>query len=289
MENEYVEKIHKVIGYIQKNTDKQLSIKALANIAGFSQYYFHRIFSAYVGEPLSTFVKRQRLEKSAQKLIYTDITITDAALSVGYETPSAYTKAFKQFFGINPSEYKTEKNCVLKSERDKKYHNYLKGLVMKHFVEIREIQDEKVYYARKIGPYEKSGPEAFNELKKFIIKNNLYMPDVNPKVKLIGLSHDDPAVTEADKCKFDACITVTKDVLFDNNVNIQTIKGGKYAVFLHKGPYNEVVPVYHAICGEWLPNNNYKLRDLPLLEVYLNNPDNTKPEDLLTEIYLPIE
>lgn len=284
-----MEKIHQVIRYIQENTDKQLSIKELANMVGFSQYYFHRIFSAYVGEPLSTFVKRHRLEKSAQKLLYTDINIIDAALSAGYETPSSYTKAFKRFFGINPSEYKTEKNHVIKSERDKKYHNYLKGLVMKHFVEIREIEDEKVYYVRKIGPYQESGPQAYNELKKFIMKNKLEMSDVNPKVKLIGLSHDDPWVTEADKCRFDACITVTKDVPLDKNVNIQNIKGGKYAVFLHKGPYNEVGPVYQAICGEWLPNNNYKLRDLPLLEVYLNNPDNTKPEDLLTEIYLPIE
>lgn len=289
MNNEYVKKIHKVIDYIQKNTDTQLSVKELADIAGFSQYYFHRIFSAYIGEPLSTFVKRIRLEKSAQKLIYSNTNITDVALSAGYETPSAYTKAFKQFFGTNPSDYKVANSFVLDIERDSEYHNKLKEIIMKDFVEIRTLEDEKVYYVRKTGTYQKSACEAYAELGAFAKKNKLEHPMNNPKVKMYGICHDDPCVTPEDKCRFDAALTLTKEVPLEGNVNIQTVTGGKYAVFMHKGSYKDIGPVYHAICGEWIPSNNYKTRDLPMFEVYLNEPENTKEEDLLTEIYLPIE
>lgn len=289
LNNEYVEKIHKVIDYIDKNTDSQLSVKELADIAGFSQYYFHRIFSAYIGEPLSTFVKRIRLEKSAQMLIYTNASITDAALSCGYETPSAYTKAFKQFFGTSPSDYKIAKNYVLTMERNNQYHNKLKETIMKDFLEIRTIEDEKVYYVRKNGHYHTSACESYKELKAFIKKHDLDLPEKNPKVKMYGIAYDDPCITENEKCRFDGCITITKDVPLEGNVNIETISGGKYAVFLHKGSYKDIGALYHAICGEWIPNNNYKTREVPMFEVYLNSPEEAKEEDLLTEIYLPIE
>lgn len=289
MNNEYVEKIHSVINYIDQNTDNQISIKELADIAGFSQYYFHRIFSSYIGEPLSMFVKRIRLEKSAQKLIYTNTNITEVALSAGYETPSAYTKAFKQIFGVNPSEYKIAKSFVLQMERNNEYRDKLKETLMADFTGIKTIEDEKVYYVRKLGNYQKSAKEAYAELREFIRKNNLDTPLTNPMVKVLGISHDDPIVTDEDKCRFDACISLIKEYPLEGNVGIQTVKGGKYAIFLHKGPYSELSDVYRAICGEWIPNNNYKVRDLPIFEVYLNDCCVTKPEDLLTEIYLPLE
>lgn len=289
MNNEYVEKIHRVIDYIDKNPDDQLSLKELANMAGFSQYYFHRIFSAYVGETLSNFVKRIRLEKSAQILIYTNISITEVALSCGYETPSAYARAFRKFFGSNPSDYKLAKNYVSNMERNNAYHNMLKEIVMENFIEIREVEDQKVYYVRKTGFYKTIGFEGFDILFKFLRQKGIDTPDKNPNVKMIGICHDDPYVTDINNCRFDACITFTKDIKPEGEVGIQTLTGGKYAVFLHKGPYGEFGPVYQAICGEWIPNNSYKIRDLPMMEIYLNSPANTSPEDLLTEIYLPVE
>lgn len=82
---------------------------------------------------------------------------------------------------------------------------------------------------------------------------------------------------------------MTKKVPIEGNVNLKTIKGGKYAVFIHKGPYQNLAPLFHLICSEWLPNSDYKARDLPMFQVYLNDCQKTQPEDLLTEIYLPLE
>ncbi len=160
---------------------------------------------------------------------------------------------------------------------------------MKHFVEIRDIKDEEVYYVRKFGHYNETAPLAFSELCLFVKNHNMALPDVNSNIKLIGIAHDNPCIKEDKKCRFDFCITVTKVVPLEGDVNLQTIRGGKYAVFIHKGPYQNLAPLFHAICEDWLPNSNYKKRDLPMFQVYLNDWQKVKPEDLLAEIYLPIE
>lgn len=160
---------------------------------------------------------------------------------------------------------------------------------MENFLEIRKIEDEKVYYVRKTGPYEITARSAFIELFDFVAKNKLETPSKKNKVKVLGVSYDDPLMTSLKECRFDACITVSKKVPLKNSVKIQTVKGGKFAVFLHKGPYEKLGSIYQAIYGEWLPTSNFKIRDLTMLEIYLNDPRFTEPQNLLTEIYLPVE
>ncbi|HHN64634.1 MAG TPA: GyrI-like domain-containing protein [Nitrospirae bacterium] len=71
---------------------------------------------------------------------------------------------------------------------------------------------------------------------------------------------------------------------------MQTIPGGRYAVFLHKGPYDRFDETYNMIFSKWLPQSGERLRDVPSFEVYLNrDPRRTKPENLRTEIWVPIE
>ncbi len=290
--NRYIEKIHKVIDYISENTNKQISVKELADLAGFSQYHFHRIFTAYTGEPLSSFVKRVRLEKSASCLIYADTNITEVALTYGYDTPSAYTKAFKQLFGVNPSKYKTIKSNIIAVEKESEEHNQRRRIIMENFIGIKDLGNLKVISVRKTGKYSDSANEAWNSLCKFAYSKSVGQSDkiITPESKFIGIGYDNPCVTAEENLRYEACITVDKDIQTEGEVFKNEIPGGKYAVFLHKGPYDSLMQTYNAIFTEWLPNNPYKLRDLPCFEMYLNrNPKMTKPENLRTEIYIPLE
>lgn len=286
MNKDYLEAVHKVVDFIHKNMDKKLTLKDLSDVAGFSQFHFHRIFSAHTGEPLSTFIKRLKLEKSASQLAYTNANITEIALSYGYETPSAYTKAFKQMFGVNPSEYKIRKNYVFKIENNKEYYSKLRNIIMENFVGIKELQDLNVISVRKTGKYSDAAHLAWSELCKYAYSNKIQ----NYDSKMIGISYDNPSITAEEKLRYDACITVDKKVITEGNVFNNQIQGGKYAVFLHKGAYENLFETYSAIFTQWLPESGHKLRDLPIFEMYLNkNPERTKPENLRTEIYVPIE
>lgn len=160
---------------------------------------------------------------------------------------------------------------------------------MKNFVEVRTLKDDRVYYVRKSGSYYISAPQAHLELKRFIIKHNLDLPGKNKKVKIYGIPYDNPCITPNEECRFDACITVSKKVPVEKNINIQTIQGGKYAVFLHKGSCDTIGSLYHSVYRIWLPENSYNLRNLPAFQVYLNSPEKVELDNLLTEVYFPIE
>ena len=67
--DEYIFRVNRVIDYIETNIDKDLSLEDLARIANFSQFHFHRIFRAIVGETLNRFIQRMRVEKAATQLM----------------------------------------------------------------------------------------------------------------------------------------------------------------------------------------------------------------------------
>lgn len=112
--NEYVRRIHKVQDYIESNIDSSLSIEELADVAGFSKYHFHRIFKGIVDELLSRYVNRLKLERATNLLTYRlDMTITDIAYHFGFTDPAVFSRTFKNYYGVSPSQYRNHnsKNC----------------------------------------------------------------------------------------------------------------------------------------------------------------------------------
>jgi AraC family transcriptional regulator len=101
--------------------------------------------------------------------------------------------------------------------------------------------------------------------------------------------HDDPEVTPPDKVRYDACLVVDAPLKPEGDVGVQEISGGDYATATHQGPYEKLGETYARLCGEWLPGSGRELRSAPSLEIYRNSPMNTAPENLLTDVYLPLE
>lgn len=163
---------------------------------------------------------------------------------------------------------------------------------MKKFIGIREIKDLKIISVVKTGAYKDSSCEAWAILCKFAYSNSVGKKDkmITPESKFIGISYDNPKTTPEDKLRYGACITVDKDVEVQGEIVKGVISGGKYAVFLHKGSYDYLKDTYNAIFQDWLPSSGHKLREVPCFEQYLNrDPRRTKPENLKTEIHIPIE
>jgi AraC family transcriptional regulator len=103
---DYDERIHDVQKYVCEHTDEELNREVLAAVAGFSVPHFHRIFTAHVGENIASYVRRVRLERAGRKLRMGAVDITEVALAAGYDTHAAFSKAFKQHFGLSPSEFR---------------------------------------------------------------------------------------------------------------------------------------------------------------------------------------
>ncbi len=106
---------------------------------------------------------------------------------------------------------------------------------------------------------------------------------------MIGVSYDDPEVTAPENIRYDACITVDDTIEPEGEVNIQEIPGGDYAVATHKGPFSKLIESYSKLYGEWAPRSGRVVKQTACFEIYRNDPDKTPPEELLTDIYIPLE
>ena len=284
--NDHRERLNRVLVHIQENIDRPMALEPLAAVANFSPFHFHRIFAAHVGETLSGHIRRVRLERAAQKLRLPAMPITEIALSAGYETPAAFTNAFRKHFGMNPTEYKKTRQKELLSVSKHLVNSTHKKEAITVKPEITTLSEQKVLFVRKTGPYSKAAEESWSVLMKFAYSRRLIGKDT----KCIGIPHDSPDITPGDKIRYDACITMRETVTPEGEVGIQTIAGGRYAVFVHKGPYTTFDRTYDHIMARWYPESGENLRDLPCFEVYLNrDPRRTKPENLRTEIHVPIE
>lgn len=104
MENKNL--IDKAIGFIQKNPKDNLSLQSIADNAGFSLTYFDAIFRQYTGYSPVEYSRIYKLTRSALELRRTQKNVLEIALDFGYASPESFTRAFKNFYSITPSEYR---------------------------------------------------------------------------------------------------------------------------------------------------------------------------------------
>ncbi len=290
----YEERITRVLLHIQRHIDEPLELERLARVAHFSPFHFHRIFTRLVGETVAEHVRRLRLERAAARLKYTRDPVTRIAFDSGYETHESFLRAFRTLFGEVPSAYRRRRQPA--AVRDGKSN------IRRHVAHIREsiqqiqlggsnmearlenIPAMRLAFVRHTGPY--SGCKgAWEKLMAWAGPRGL----VGPQTVCLGICHDDPAVTPQDKLRYDACITVGPDVTPGGEVGITEAGGGRFAVAIHRGPYDNLGDTWTALCAEWIPANNLVPRMAPCFEIYRNDAADTPAADLITEVCEPVE
>src|SRR5262252_10707138 len=99
--------MHRVIEAIDGRLDQPLDLASLAAVAHFSPYHFHRVFAAWTGETLGDYLRRRRVEQAASRLAaQPKLSVLQVALSVGFGSGEAFTRAFKAHFGCAPSVWR---------------------------------------------------------------------------------------------------------------------------------------------------------------------------------------
>lgn len=277
---EYHKQINIIVEYICNHLDEAIDTGLLAEMSGFSPWHFHRIMKAFLGEPIGAFILRKRLETAARLLRYTDLPITDIAYHIGYETPSSLSKQFRQFYDISPNGFRNNKNYVIMKPEQINPNLCIDGPTVK------TLSPQPVIYIRLSGAYMNNDYcAAWKKLWSFVQEQKLFCPNMQH----LCVYHDDPKVTEPDKLHTDVCLTLDHLPTPKGEIGTKTIEGGKYAIFKYQGPYNNLGAVYDMIYSQLLPANGYRIGTSSGYENYLNNPGDTAPENLLTEIFIPIE
>jgi AraC family transcriptional regulator len=235
---------------------------------------------AYTGEPVGVYIIRVRVETAAKLLRYSEMSVGEIAYRVGYDTPSSLSKVFRMFYSISPIEYRNNKNYTIMKPVQLNENLNLKA------PKILTLEPKQAIYLKLTGNYQTldfSG--AWNRLWQFVKENKLF----SAGIEHIAIYHDDPKVTEESKLRTDVCLVLPRKAEPKGEIGVKTIEGGKYAMFLYTGSYEHLGAVYDTIYAKWLPESGQKLRDCHCFEKYINNPGNTPPEKLKTEIYVPVE
>src|SRR5712672_3149828 len=103
---EYAQRIDRVIDYLRGNLDRPVKLAELADVACFSEFHFHRIFTAVSGETLNSFTNRLRLEKAARLLRYSEQSLTDIALDCGFSSSATFSRAFRSGYDTSPRQFR---------------------------------------------------------------------------------------------------------------------------------------------------------------------------------------
>jgi len=106
--------MNQVVQYIEDNLQYDIELEKMAQLTQTSSFEFSRIFAFVAGVPVSEYIRRRRLSQAAYDLQMGKKKVIDVAMTYGYESPTAFTRAFKEQHGVAPSAVlKTEANMKI--------------------------------------------------------------------------------------------------------------------------------------------------------------------------------
>jgi len=302
--SEYERRMNRVLDHIDRNLDAQLDLPALADIANFSRYHFHRIFAGWMGETIGDYVRRRRLEVAAHKLAAGG-TVLEVALSTGFGSGEAFARAFKTRFGSTPTEWRNstpERTAAFLAaqnsnldQANSKYgqagggangehgfsNNPFGEMIME--VNIVDLPPARIAYRRHIGPY---GPAVGQFWAQAVMPWMLGQGLAG--ATCYGIGHDDPSVTPADKCRYDACVEIPEGFEPGGQFSVAHLPGGRYAVTRYTGSPRDIGPVWNRMMKEWLPSSGLQCDERPCFERYENLATQTDGS-FTCEICIPVK
>ena len=154
---------------------------------------------------------------------------------------------------------------------------------MSYEATIRTTPTLRVAALRHRGEYQTIG-STFERLMAMAAGQGLLGDDG----RTFGIYYDDPSVTPANALRSDACVVVRDGLTPTGELELQEIRGGRYATALHVGPYAELDRCYKWLYGTWLAHSGEEPADAPVVEAYLNDARTVPPTGLKTEIWLPL-
>lgn len=276
--SEYEWRMHKVLTHIDEHLDEPLELAELADVAHFSAYHFHRLFAAWAGETLGDYVRRRRVEVAALRLATQPrVSVLDAALSVGFGSGEAFSRAFRARFGSSPTAWRavhrwspadTESNPdqialhgFTKNEPSPRDTAPTEAMPMN--VELITRPPVTIAYLRYVGPF--GAPVGvFWETKvaPWIGARKLWS---NPRY---GISHDDPSITAPEQSRYDAAVEVPEDFVPNGGFQKTVLPGGRYAAMKFKGLPQEINEAWARVLRDWLPASGFQIDNRPAFEYY---------------------
>lgn len=287
----YARRFDKVFAYIEQHLDDSLTVEKLSEVACFSRFHFHRQFSQFCGVSISRYITLMRLKRASFRLVKKPREkVIDIALDAGFENPESFSRAFKNTFGLTPSEFRLNPQWA-----DWQVHFQFPG---KEHQRRKEKMDVKIIDVAPINVavLEHSGDPLHvnSSVEKFIEWRKASGLSDYTTAGTYGVPYNDPLTTPSADFRFDICGELCAKAggqvpKNPQGVIVKTLPGGRCAVVRHIGAYESISDSVYYLYRQWLPQSGEELRDFPVYFRYLQL-DEQLPEHLQqTDVLLPLK
>ncbi len=284
---EYARRICRAVDFINAHLAEHPAVGEIAEAASFSSFHFQRLFRAIVGETVAEFTRRVRLETAARQLVHgVKDEITGLAMGLGFSSSQNFAKAFKQHFGVTPSQYRDSHTESLSSTPIAAASFTLQQpLKFEGQVVVRPFHAQRVAYRRHFGSYHDPEVQAgFEEIERWAVARDLHADQ-----HYLGIPWDDAEITPEQKCRFDACLLVAEDTWLGVGVNSQVIPAGKYATYRTVITGHDFDSPWTQLMRSWLPASGYQPADGPRYERYFSDGSRDPEGRWDLEVCLPVK
>lgn len=297
---DYIKRINLALEFIDTNLQTKLSLDTIANVAHYSPYHFHRIFKAIIGETLNDYILRQRIEKAAIQLITSkETTIAELAERYGFNSNSVFTRAFKKYYNVSPTEFKTlspsrfskinqtdskkSQSSFIFEEYICNINNHLNWISMNATVEIKTIAPLTYASITHIGV--EGIEQTFDKLIRWGTSKGLMG---SPDAKLARVFHDSFKVTAPDKVRMSVSLITSTPFTAADDIMKTTIAKSKCIVGHFEITPNDFEKSWSALFV-WMNDNGYKKADENPFEIYHNDYREHPEGKFIVDFYIPIQ
>ncbi|WKA59400.1 AraC family transcriptional regulator [Planococcus shenhongbingii] len=275
--------------YIEEHLDGDIEFEKVAEIAGVSEYHFRKLFSYLSGMSLGAYIRNRRLSQAAIDLQQGRERVLDVAVKYGYDSADGFSRAFREWSGMNPSEVKN-------SESFKVFPKLTFQLSIRGGIdmEYRIVEKEafKLVGIKKRVPivFQGENPEILKMVKSLTSEQREKLQKLrNTEVKTVvsaSFNFDEKRFEEEGQLDHLIGSITTMNANFDG-LDVVEVPAGNWAIFSSEGPFPDTLQdTWAKIFSEWLPSSPYELIEGP--EISFNG-DFSNPVNVYSEIWIPVK
>ncbi|NVN46367.1 AraC family transcriptional regulator [Asaia spathodeae] len=275
--------------HIDSHLDEALDLDTISAVASFSPAHFHRQFRALFGVTLHRYIQLARFKRAATRLAYGSESITRIALEAGYETPQAFSRAFRLRAGQIPSSFRKSPDWAAWEASCTALDLARSTLMTQHYT-LDAVTIRKVAATRIAVMTHQGAPEGLGQtIQRFIAwrRANGLTPRNSATYTLLP---DDPATTPPDHYRVGLCVGTDKPFsAFDEAIEISSLSAGRCAVLRVTGIIDHLEEAATELYQQWLPQSGEEMRDFPLYCQRIAFFPEVPEHESVAELYLPLK
>jgi len=273
--------VGKAIWFIETHFSGDISLDDIARSAGVSRYYMVRAFGFATGRSVMRYVRGRRLTEAARSLVNGVPDIMTVALDAGYGSHEAFTRAFRDEFGLTPEAVRAQRHlCNVELVEPLKLDETL----------IADLKPTRFENGKPLLIAGLGERYTWETSKAAPAQWQRFVPYLGNISRQVGRATFGVACNGDDEGNFDYIAGVEVTDFSDLPAAFSRVRLGqqKYAVFSHRGHISTIRCTVNTIWSRWLPESGHEVADAPSFERFGQEFD---PETGMGgfEIWIPIK